>query len=163
MLKEKYENAKKFEKEPKTDIIAGTICLGTTVALGILVKQNKEELKNLIDNKLKMQQPEIPNVDVKKDVEYIKQRVMDITDLECRLDDLYDIANNSLGREESRINFEIAELENYIQNLDHTKTINVFHRIPEKEKRINELKTQLNDIKFDKNVIKDTMEIIWKL
>lgn len=159
MLKEKYEKAKNFMKEHKAEIIAGTICVGAAVVLGLKMK-NSKELTSLNDNKLSLPIPEIPKVKI-DDIDYIKHRVMDITDLEIRVDNICDIAKNSLNREAARITFEIAELENYITNLDHTKTINIFHRIPEKEKMINDLKTQLSEIDFDKGIIKQMMEEIW--
>lgn len=157
MFKEKYEKAKTFVKEHKAEIITGVICVGTVAVLGMKLR-NSSTPKN--GNQINSIIPEIPK-DVMNDVDYLKRRVMNITDVEIRMDNLFDIANNSLKREAARITFEIEELENYIANLDHTKTINVFHRIPEKEKMINDLKLQLDNIKFDKNIIKDMMIDIW--
>lgn len=49
----------------------------------------------------------------------------------------------------------------FLTNLDQTKNINIFHRIPEKEKMIQQLKEQLTDIDFDMNRMKDIMGFIW--
>lgn len=155
MFKEKYENAKKFIKEHKTEIIAGTVCVGTTLVLGYIFKKNTDEIKTLFNK------PEVDN----KAIGNIKERLLwessHRVDIEMKLDDVFDITNSSLNREATRIKFEIAELKNFIDNLDHTKTINIFHRIPEKEAMINELEIQLKDIEIDQNKIHDIMAKIW--
>ena len=157
MFKEKYEKAKNFVKEHKAEIITGAICIGTVTVLGMKLRNNSTPKNDIQINSII---PEVPKA-ITNDVEYLKHRVLGITDIEIRMDNLFDIANNSLKREAARITFEIEELENYIKNLDHTKTINIFHRIPEKEKMINDLKTQLSNIEFDKSIIKDMMIDIW--
>lgn len=157
MFKNSYKKAKNFVKEHKAEIITGVICVGTVAVLGMKLRNSSTPKNDIQINSLT---PEVPK-EVMKDVEYLKHRVLDITDVEIRMDNLFDIANNSLKRETARITFEIEELKNYIANLDHTKTINIFHRIPEKEKMINDLNTQLSEIEFDKKIIRDMMLEIW--
>lgn len=168
MFKERYENAKKFVKEHKTEIIVGSVCVGATVVVSVLVGKEiksrnkintmKEEIKSIANLDI----PKLENVkkvDEKTLLETLKSRIDWISgeaiDAHCRLDTACQIAYNSLKREKDRILFEIAELENYIKNLDQTKTINIFHRIPEKEEMIKILKTQLEDIDFDMVLIED--------
>ena len=168
MFKERYENAKKFVKEHKTEIIVGTVCVGATVVVSVLVGKEiksrnkintmKEEIKSIANLDISKLE-NIKKVDEKTLLETLKSRIdwisSEAIDAHCRLDAACEIAYNSLKREKDRILFEIAELENYIKNLDHTKTINIFHRIPEKEEMIKILKTQLEDIDFDMGLIED--------
>lgn len=175
MLKERYEKTKNFVKEHKTEILVGSICIGASILLGTKIGKEVKEMKQLEKQiaDIKLQEiPEIPKLpEVAKvrnvELECLKSKLsfldMDFTDLQLKMDTLHDIANNSLNRESSRIKFTIEELENYISNLDQTKTINKFHRIPEKEKMINDLKIQLKDIEFDQNVIKEAMKEIWEM
>lgn len=165
MFKEKYENAKKFVEEHKTEIIVGTVCAGATVVVGVLVGKDikssntintmKEEIKNIANLDL----PDIKKVDEKTILDTLKSRIdwisSEAIDAHCRLDTACEIAYNSLKREKDRILFEIAELENYISNLNENYNFNKFGRIPEKREMINTLKKQLEGIDFDMNLIKE--------
>ena len=156
MLKEKYENVKNFVKEHKTQIVTGVICVGAAAITGTVVSKS-------LSNK---------TVETVIKESTIKERIMDILknrvnwtnseviDTQCRLDRVCEIALNSLGREKDRILFEIEELKNYIANLDHTKTINLFSRIPEKEKMIETLNLQLKQIEFDEGLIKEQIDFL---
>lgn len=152
MLKEKYESVKKVVKEHKTEIITGTICVAATVTTGIFMGKAIKNRKSIetMSKEFKCKDDMIKTL--KSRINWISGEAIEA---HCRLDTACDIAYNSLKREQARIQFTIEELENYIANLDHTKTINVFHRIPEKEKMINDLKTQLKDIDFDISRIED--------
>lgn len=63
------------------------------------------------------------------------------------------IARNSLEREVSRIKFEIEEIQNSIDRLDSSRSINKYHRIPERQSRIEELTIQLKELHSDLNNI----------
>lgn len=170
MLKEK---TKKFVKENKTKILIGGICVGASVILGVKIGKEIKEMKQLDKQLAGIKIPEVREIPKIQDVPKVKNVELDciktgmsfmdndILGLQLKMDTMHDIANNSLGRERSRIIFTIEELETYIANLDHTKTINKFYRIPEKEKMIQDLKIQLKDIEFDQKVIKDAMSDIW--
>lgn len=159
-----FEKTKKFVKEHKTEIIAGSVFIVGGVLIGYKINKMNNEMK-LLKNTNNTMDNVIDKVNLEKVLDDIQKKIQfkgcDITDNTMRLDDLYDIGYNSLKREKDRIVFQIAELENYITNLDQTKNINIFHRIPEKEKMIQELKEQLTDIDFDMNRMKDIMGIIW--
>ena len=158
MLKEKYENVKNFVKEHKTEIVAGTICVGTTVVSGILVGKiiSTKKSINTQSNEILKNKDELINI-LKSRIDWVTSETIEA---QCRLDTACQIALNSLQREKDRILFEIEELQNYITNLDQTKTINVFHRIPEKEKMIETLKEQLKQIEFDTSVVRHQVEFL---
>ena len=105
MFKEKYEKAKNFVKEHKAEIITGAICIGTVTVLGMKLRNNSTPKNDIQINSII---PEVPKA-ITNDVEYLKHRVLGITDIEIRMDNLFDIANNSLKREAARITFEIEE------------------------------------------------------
>lgn len=158
MLKEKWENTKQFVKEHKTEIILGTITIAGVAFLGYKLKD-----KNIIQN---VNDEVIDDGTNNKIIDnFINDRIArnenGLLEQRLDLDTLYDIGYRSLDREDKRIRFEIEELQTYIENLDHTKNINKFHRIPEKEAMIETLKIQLNEIEIDKDQMKEIMEIVW--
>ena len=65
-----------------------------------------------------------------------------INKLTSKLTKVTKVAKDSLERELSRIDFDIEELQNSIDRLDPTININKFHRIPERQARIEELLIQ---------------------
>ena len=156
MLKEKYENFKTFVKEHKAQIVTGVVCVGTATVTGVALG------KMLSNDTVKEMTKEL--VDKDRVVDILKSRVDWISstalEAQCRLDTACQLALNSLQREKDRILFEIDELQNYIAKLDQTKTINVFHRIPEKEKMIETLKEQLKQIEFDTSVIRNQIDFL---
>ena len=161
MLKEKYESVKDFVKEHKTQIVTGVVCIGAAALTGAVV--GKALSSKTIETVVK--ETTIKDLPIKQEViDVLKNRIdwniSETTDAHCRLDRVCEIALNSLGREKDRILFEIDELKNYIANLDHTKTINLFSRIPEKEKMIETLQTQLKQIEFDEGVIKEQIDFL---
>lgn len=149
MLKEKIEKTKKFVKEHKTEIIVGAVSISAMIFISKKIKtfENEAIAGDTIDG-----------VDLKTCLSRIKSKNLDET---IRLDRVCEIGYRSLTREESAAMFEREELVNYIAKLDHTKTINIFSRIPEKEKRISEIDKYLQDIRFDKELIEHVMEPIW--
>ena len=156
MLKEKYESVKDFVKEHKTQIVTGVVCVGAAALTGAVV--GKALSSKTIETVVKETTIKQEVIDVLKN--RIDWNISETTDAHCRLDRVCEIALNSLGREKDRILFEIDELKNYIANLDHTKTINLFSRIPEKEKMIETLQTQLKQIEFDEGVIKEQIDFL---
>ena len=161
MLKEKYENVKNFVKEHKTQIVTGVICVGAAAITGTVV--SKSLSSKTVETVIK--ETTVKESAIKeKIIDVLKNRInwtnSEVIDTHCRLDRVCEIALNSLGREKDRILFEIAELKNYIANLDHTKTINLFSRIPEKEKMIETLNSQLKQIEFDEGLIKEQIDFL---
>ena len=161
MLKEKYENVKNFVKEHKTQIVTGVICVGAAAITGTVV--SKSLSSKTVETVIK--ETTVKESAIKeKIIDVLKNRInwtnSEVIDTHCRLDRVCEIALNSLGREKDRILFEIEELKNYIANLDHTKTINLFSRIPEKEKMIETLNSQLKQIEFDEGLIKEQIDFL---
>ena len=64
------------------------------------------------------------------------------------------VAENSLERELSRINFEMDELKDSIDRLDPNVNINKYYRIPERKARIEELIIQKTKVYEDLKKIK---------
>ena len=70
MFKERYENAKKFVKEHKTEIIVGTVCVGATVVVSVLVGKEIKSRNKI--NTMKEEIKSIANLDISK-LENIKK------------------------------------------------------------------------------------------
>ena len=83
----------------------------------------------------------------------LKKHGIEIKDLNDKLSKSNMIALRSLKREKQDALFEIESLKTYIKNLDPTYTINTFCKIPEAEKRINELVEFIKEIDEDMNII----------
>lgn len=143
MFKEKYENAKKFVEEHKTEIILGAISIGTIAFLGYKYSTNKKEFAKAIQD----------NTNLMKENGALNDRVnffsMRVTDLEIGMENIYQMFVRSLSREESRIVFEMETLKTYIENLDKNVKINQIVNIPNAEKRLNELAIQLKELMED--------------
>ena len=159
-----FEKTKKFVKEHKTEIIAGSVMIVGGVLVGYKFNKINNEMKllkntnNTIDNAVDKVNLEKVLDDIQKKIQF---KGCDITDNTMRLDDLYDIGYNSLKREKVRIEFKMDEIKNWIANIDPTININKFENIPKKEKELLELEMQLTDIDFDMNRMKDIMGFIW--
>ena len=155
-----FEKTKKFVKEHKTEIIAGSIVVAGGILVGYKLNKMNNEMKLLknTDNALDKVNLEKVLDDIQKKIQF---KGCDITDNTMRLDDLYDIGYNSLKREKARIEFKMDEIKNWIANIDPTININKFENIPKKEKELLELEMQLTDIDFDMNRMKDIMGFIW--
>lgn len=155
-----FEKTKKFVKEHKTEIIAGSIVVAGGILVGCKLNKMNNEMKLLknTDNTLDKVNLEKVLDDIQKKIQF---KGCDITDNTMRLDDLYDIGYNSLKREKARIEFKMDEIKNWIANIDPTININKFENIPKKEKELLELEMQLTDIDFDMNRMKDIMGFIW--
>lgn len=159
-----FEKTKKFVKEHKTEIIAGSVMVVGGVLVGYKFNKINNEMKllknsnNTIDNVVDKINLEKVLDDIQKKIQF---KGCDITDNTMRLDDLYDIGYNSLKREKSRIEFAMEEIKNWIANIDPTININKFENIPKKEQALKELEIQLADIEFDMNRMKDIMGFIW--
>ena len=159
-----FEKTKKFVKEHKTEIIAGTVFIAGGVLIGYKFNKMNNEMK-ILKNTNNTMDNVIDKVNLEKVLDDIQKKIQfkgcDITDNTMRLDDLYDIGYNSLKREKVRIEFKMDEIKNWIANIDPTININKFENIPKKEKELLELEMQLADIDFDMNRMKDIMGIIW--
>ena len=154
-MSKRFEKVKKFVKEHKTEIVIGTIGIGAAAFVGYKYKMSvNETIAKLGNNNDKETKEALEKLN--QTVKFLEHENVAIG---IRAEDVCDIANRSLGREESRVVFEIEELKNYIANLDQTKNINKFHRIPEKEARIAELEVQLKDILSDELIIKQAIEL----
>ena len=155
MLKERYEKTKNFVKDHKTEILLGTITVAGAILIGYKFKKQSETINEVNKKAIGagLHNDYFENGIIRNDNKYMNLRL--------ELDTLYDLGYRSMSREESRIRFEIDELKAYINNLDHTKNINIFYRIPEKEARIRELEEQLQDVLLDKNTAKDVMSVVW--
>lgn len=156
MLKEKFEKTKIFIKEHKTEIALGAVAVGVTIFAGYKIKTYEDTIKatsEIIDGLKK----NVSNLTCKLSIAESHE-----VDEMIRLDILYDICYESLKREQTDLLFQIEELKNYIANLDETKVINKFHRIPEKEARINELYKELQNIRFDEIRMEEIMKPIWE-
>ena len=159
-----FEKTKKFVKEHKTEIIAGSVFIVGGVLIGYKINKMNNEMK-LLKNTNNTMDNVIDKVNLEKVLDDIQKKIQfkgcDITDNTMRLDDLYDIGYNSLKREKARIEFKMDEIKNWIANIDPTININKFENIPKKEKELLELEMQLTDIDFDMNRMKDIMGFIW--
>lgn len=154
MFKEKYENAKKFVKEHKTEIIISVVGVGTIAFLGYKCSNYKKANLQLSQT----------NNDMGKELTSLKRRVdwygTTITNLEIGMENIYDMFIRHLTDEESRIVFEMQTLKAYIENLDKTSNINKFVNIPDAEKRLNELAIKLKTIMNDREKAEEIIKYI---
>lgn len=154
MFKEKYENAKNFVKEHKTEIIIGVVGVSTIAFLGYKCSNYKKANLQLSQT----------NNDMGKELTSLKRRVdwygTTITNLEIGMEHMYDMFIRHLTDEESRIVFEMQTLNAYIENLDKTSNINKFVNIPDAEKRLNELAIKLKTIMIDKEKAEEIVKYI---
>ena len=154
MFKEKYENAKNFMKEHKTEIIIGAISIGTIAFLGYKCSTNKKEMVKMFqDNK---------NLNIDNDIlkDQTTRFSMRITDLEIGMENIYQMFTRSLSREESRIVFEMETLKTYIENLDKDVKINQIVNIPKAQERLNELAISLKELMEDDKKAEEIMSYI---
>lgn len=78
-----------------------------------------------------------------------KKHGIELSLVNMKLEKVKEIALRSLIREKTNAEFEIAEKLEYIDKLDTSFNINTFVKIPEAERRIQELKVFIEEIETD--------------
>ena len=147
MLKEKFESAKQFVKEHKTEIVLGTISIGAIAILGVKCNNDSKLVQSL-------------SKELKETNDKLVYRGITITNLEIGMEKMYQMFSGLLNREETRIVFEMKALQEYINNLDSSIKINQFVNIPNAKERINELAIQLKELLNDAEKAQEIMEYI---
>ena len=84
-----------------------------------------------------------------------KKHDIELSGLKDKLAEAGGMALRSLRREKSDAEFEIKQLTDYINNLDHDIKINIFENIPKAEARIRELELFIEEINKDIARIRD--------
>lgn len=121
------------------------------------MKQDKETIKMVEETFIKRHAKKIlvaGTIATTAGLIYIsKKHGIELNLIKEKLDKASDIALRSLYREKSDAEFEIKQLQDYINNLNPDIRANQIINIPEAEKRIHELINFIREIDIDINEI----------